>query len=284
MQGRYVKLPYFEGYILACPTDYLGRRVFQDGVYERQVIAIIREYVSQGFHYVDVGANIGLHTIAAALCRPSAEKVLAVEPEPTVFSILEKNVKLNNLPNVVYKEAAIGEESSTKRLYISGTQNSGNHSLIPRERNALGPVVQVLTANEVLYEEFPDSFVPVLVKIDAEGYEPKVIRGGSQWLSEASNVVLILEVSPVLLAEQDESVEDLLAILEWAGFKGFHIIRDTDSIDGENNLVSDYFTILLKKGKIADTIFRTLSSDLFVKVEKFQEFSSYRTLEQMSEG
>ena len=82
------------GYIQATssPTRYSWQ-----GRYEPEVSSVIQAFIRVGFSFVDVGANIGLHTLAAAFARTNdGQRVIAFEPEPSTFELLQRNVASND--------------------------------------------------------------------------------------------------------------------------------------------------------------------------------------------
>ena len=58
-----------EGHVWICPAHTMGTQIFFNGVYEPVIIRIVRKFVGAGYSFVDVGANIGLHTLAAAFSK-----------------------------------------------------------------------------------------------------------------------------------------------------------------------------------------------------------------------
>src|SRR5437588_590611 len=67
LRERYLKVPYFEGALLISPFDEVGQQIQAEGVLEQTISALIRKVVECGLDFVDVGANIGVHTCAFGL-------------------------------------------------------------------------------------------------------------------------------------------------------------------------------------------------------------------------
>jgi FkbM family methyltransferase len=148
---------------------------------------------------VDVGANIGAFSLYQALNK-GAGRVIAFEPSPAVFSRLAKNVALNNASNVRLVNAAVGDAPG--HLSFAEGAMSINCKVAPN-----GPIkVRCVT----LDEELADIPRVDFLKIDTEGYETQVLRGGAATLGKTLAVVCELHFP----GEKQE----LDAILYPAGF------------------------------------------------------------------
>src|SRR2546426_8209273 len=91
--------------------------------------------VAAGDVVVDVGAHIGRYALRAAT---KASKVIAVEPDPSNFSLLERNVRLNGFSNVVLVPTAFSSRAGTRALWLAAKENRGTSSLDPGEPGARG--------------------------------------------------------------------------------------------------------------------------------------------------
>ncbi len=76
--------------------------------YEKLELAVLREILKPGMTFVDVGANIGIHTVTAAKAVGDAGCVFGFEPEPNNFRMLTENTRRNACTNVVLENAAVG--------------------------------------------------------------------------------------------------------------------------------------------------------------------------------
>ena len=167
---------------------------------------LARQLVKPGATVWDIGANVGLFSFAAAAIAGSSGKVLAVEPDPWLSNLLRRSadVKMRHSAPVTILSSAVTDTCGIAELniarrgraanFISGfgsTQSNG-----ARER---------LPVTSITLDCLAESFgVPTLVKIDVEGTEHFVLRGGSNVLSHKP--VLIIEVS----AENSGEVAALL--------------------------------------------------------------------------
>src|SRR5437879_7273914 len=110
--------------------------------------------VAVGDVVVDVGAHIGRYALRAAA---RASKVIAVEPDPSNFSLLERNVGLNGFSNVVLVPHALSSVPGTRALWLAASGNTGTSSVDPDASRARGGAkspgtvpVEALTLDELV--------------------------------------------------------------------------------------------------------------------------------------
>jgi FkbM family methyltransferase len=133
--------------------------------------------LSPGALCLDVGANIGVVSIALAAQRPDC-RIIAFEPIPDNANCLRHNIKINAILNVEVVEAA----ASDRRGYLPMANNGPYSAVTPRSS------LQCRAVPLDDYSEHPVAFV----KIDTEGYEPVVVNGARH---------LFLKHKPLVLAE-----------------------------------------------------------------------------------
>ena len=177
--------------------------------------ALLIDFFSEnnGGTYVDVGANIGLTTIpVAANARVTC---FAVEPDPTNYGHLERNVAMNcTNANVTTYPFAVFSRKSTLELERSSF-NFGDHRLrlgCEPGRMQEHKRKTVTVEAEALDSLIPPLTGPVAVKIDTQGAEVFVIEGGSRTL--ASCDLLIVEFWPYGMARLGADAESVVRFLE----------------------------------------------------------------------
>jgi FkbM family methyltransferase len=198
------------GYFLINLNDvYVGQALALYGEYCAEEAAFLARIVKPGNHVVEAGANIGAHTIALAKAVGSHGKVYAFEPQRACYSLLQAQIALNQTHQVRAYNEGLGQ--SLERLWLpfidySKPNNFGGASL-SRDQSQQGEPIDVTTLDSRL----PD--VPVsLIKIDVEGMEEDVIRGGSN---------LIRKHRPFLYVENDrtEKSRSLVALIMELGYR-----------------------------------------------------------------
>lgn len=171
--------------------------------------------------FVDVGANRGWYSLlATSLC--SASVVIAFEPEASARSKLNENLEKNGYRNVRVFSCAVGANPHTAQIW-SYFGNDGMHTLYPIEdwNAASGSQVEVRTLDECL-GSVRNSKLPILIKIDVEGSEMDVLRGGSEVLRR-DDVQLVVEINETLLRAGQTSSAKIFEYLKSFGFSGYWI-------------------------------------------------------------
>jgi len=153
------------------------------GRLERQGLTWAVNAAPPGSTFWDVGANVGLYTLAFSRAAGSVGKVYAFEPAPENVAALRRHLALNNVANVEIVEAAVGEVAGTLRM-APGEFNSEFHV----EANG---TVEVSAVSLDEWRAAMRSSLPAAVKIDVEGYETEVLRGAERSFREGSPVVFI---------------------------------------------------------------------------------------------
>lgn len=181
-----------------------------------------RRFMEQSLHpggvVVDVGANVGFHSLFFARAVGPEGKVHAVEPAGDNLAFLRWNVQANRAQNIEIHPFAAGavDRLRTFHLLPKGT----HHGFYPRE-DVSGNVVEV--RERPLSDLLP---APLdLVKIDTEGAEVEVLRGMERLLHDSPSVRLLVEWNLAVLHEQGLPLEELPELLAAWGFE-VHVIDE----------------------------------------------------------
>jgi FkbM family methyltransferase len=145
--------------------------------------------------FVDVGANIGTHTVYA-LRSGSFARAVAFEPEPYNLQLLQMNVDINGFAGkATVVGVAAGAASGTATLFLH-PRNRGAHALTepPSDDGSESLQVEVVRVDEALAGQGVSASEVGLVWIDVEGYEPQVIQGLEQLMRERTPIAF--EFSP----------------------------------------------------------------------------------------
>jgi FkbM family methyltransferase len=180
---------------------------------------LIDRCVRPGERVVDVGANIGMLTLHAAARVGPAGVVDSFEPNPVCCRRIEAVLARNNIRQV--RLHPMGLSDAPASLVLSILQNhTGMGTLAavdPSARVTARVEVPVRVADEVLLS---DPRPVVLVKIDVEGFETRVLRGMRQLLQRDKPIVTT-EIVDVWLKRAGSSVTELLELMTQLGYEGF---------------------------------------------------------------
>jgi FkbM family methyltransferase len=194
------------------------------GVYEPATANLLTQFLGPGDVYVDVGAHVGFFSMmAAALVGPSG-RVIAFEPDADNFRSLGENASLNGGANVVCVNSAVGEREG-EALFYENADNDGGHALWDpglhpfnrqsreRQRTRRLPMTTLDTALAGLKVQSVKA-----LKIDTEGAEVQVLKGGARSLAAPGPRLLICENNEFGLAKLGTSSTELRQALERLGF------------------------------------------------------------------
>ncbi|MEM1444243.1 MAG: FkbM family methyltransferase [Verrucomicrobiota bacterium] len=198
------------GRILYNKNDiYIGKSLELYGEFSHGEVHLFEAVVKPGMTIVEVGANIGAHTVCLAQMAGLKGRVHAFEPQRVVYQTLCANVALNHLTNVLTYYAAAGDEAGeliVPELNPRNENNFGGLGLGGYEEGRTVPVVTVDSLN-----------LPAchFIKADVEGMEEAALRGAEE---------TILRFRPVLYVENDrkEKSADLERYIHSLGYRMFH--------------------------------------------------------------
>jgi FkbM family methyltransferase len=190
---------------------------------------------------VDVGANIGYFTRMMAEAVGPTGRVLAVEPEPTNFATLIKNLNLGNCQNVTPVRCAAGDSSRWQSLTVIESLHGG-HFLSNSDGESTGRVeVQVLPLDELLNPDAPIDFI----KIDIEGFDHLAIAGLRRTLRVHKPLVLV-EFYPGAIRRAGFQPADVLRGYRDLGLQIAHELAPDEHLDVDD----DTFVSLVDRGEM----------------------------------
>ena len=175
---------------------------------------LVERTVRAGMVAVDVGANIGFHTLVLARAVGPTGRVHAIEPAPANFRLLERAVREAGLAQVVLHRAVAADVAGERPLYLAA-DNRGDHRLVPADEPRAHVVVPSLVLDEVLADTPHVDFV----KIDVQGAEVAVLRGLAATLARHRDVRLLCELSPDLLERAGADAERFFGPLRALGLR-----------------------------------------------------------------
>ena len=156
--------------------------------------------------FIDVGAHIGYYTMLVH--KVGAEKIIAIEPDPRVFKILNRAIKANKLENIItINRAAYNKSNVTVELHLStksGLSSIFSSSHLTKTRGGTASV-KTITLDEVVRKLNLDKID--LVKIDVEGAEVYVLSGAQKVINQFRPLLLV----EVLEANRKNVFEFLMA-------------------------------------------------------------------------
>jgi FkbM family methyltransferase len=181
------------GFVVCPAADYALLACLVDtGDLELGTRLLIQKFLKPGDTYVDVGANVGMHVLAAARAMEGRGEIIGFEPFEPTQRMLEKTVWMNGFSDCVeIRREAVSDRTGRQALFLGLT--SGHHSLF--QLNTPDSLVQPPV--EVPVVRLDDAIGPDrkvdLLKIDVEGAELEVLAGGASVIAANPDIALIAE-------------------------------------------------------------------------------------------
>ena len=196
------------------PADPVVSGALHFGVYEKAETHFFQSACRDGMTFLDVGANLGYYTALAARAVGPNGRVLAVEPDPDSFGYLEQTIAANAVGNVEAFPVAASDAPAILPLYIS-TDNRGDNRLYSSDGERPQVEVKARPLDALLRDNKIDTVD--LIKIDVQGYEPKVIAGLRETITASPNLTLLTEFWPQGIDEAGEDANEFLQTLRELG-------------------------------------------------------------------
>lgn len=217
------------GYVLCSSADHaLLTQLVETGDLEPGTRQLIQRFLRPGDLFVDVGANVGLHTIAAAKAMQGNGKIIAFEPFAETKRLLEKTVWINGFSEIVeIHQAAVSHQRGFEDLFLGAT--SGHHSLFAPEDSNEFPSVRVPTVR--LDEVVANDEVVSLLKIDVEGAELDVVKGAAGIINNNFDLALIVEFGAPHLKHNNHSPEQWISAFTDFGLIYYAINESTGTLE-----------------------------------------------------
>jgi FkbM family methyltransferase len=214
------------GGTFACDLrDLIAREAFFTGRYAPQETALLGALLRPGGTFVDVGANWGYFTLLAAHRVGDAGRVVALEPDPRLFRLLEENLLRSGAWNAVPLPLAAAERAGTLVLagHDADAGNWGLSSLVAgtADEGARRFPVEAARLDDVL-DELGIERVDLL-KLDVEGAEDRALRGMEGGLARGRYRRVLVELHPGLHPRGRALEDDVAALFRAAGWRGWRV-------------------------------------------------------------
>jgi FkbM family methyltransferase len=210
-------------------NDHIAQRLLLSRGYETEVSTAIFALVRPGMIVLDIGANIGLHTLHLARRVGSCGQVLAFEPNTIAREELLKNIYMNHIKNVKVLEIALWERDGEEVFYfpedgmeaMGGLQRNSQFKVAYESKVQTARLDTILTQLEVRRIDF--------IKIDVEGAELRVLRGAGSILDVDWRPPILYESTFANSIAYSYTPNDLFQFLCTKGY-------EIEKIDNDNYL------------------------------------------------
>lgn len=185
--------------------------------YEHRECEVLAGAVRPAGVFVDVGANVGWFSLLVAAHRPGAA-VWAVEPMPGTAAALRRTLAESRLSSVLVHQVALSSAPGSADLVATADSAFAHLPASGGSRSAAGraipPGAGLVTCSVVTLDQmWTEAGRPRVdaVKVDVEGVEPEVLRGGTALLRRCRPLLVVEAPTPAEVA----AVEDVLGPLAY---------------------------------------------------------------------
>lgn len=238
-------------------ADIQGHKMFLDlkdalglsvRAYEPLETEFVKKEIKKGNVVLDLGAHIGYYTLIFAKLVGENGKVIAFEPDPDNFALLEKNVKVNDYQNVTLVQKVISNKTGKAKLYLS--EVTPGHRIY----NSVDSHQSIETETIRLDDYFKNYDGKIdFIKMDIEGAEGEAIQGMTSLLERNENVKIMTEFWPSGLEKSGIGPEECLRLPARQGFRLYYMNKQRKKIEPVN--ISELLEICPKKKKAVSLLF-----------------------------
>lgn len=205
----------------------IKKHIYFQGYFEWAESNFIRSFLKPGNTFVDVGANIGWHTLIAANKVGAKGRVLSFEPVTTTFNELEDNIEINGFKNISPFRLALSDTEGSAVIYGNVENDSGGNSMITSEGRPVLETISMQRGDVVLAGERVTGID--LLKIDVEGAEMRVLEGLAGYFERGLIGAMLVEINSPHLRNAGTTPE---AVVDYIRQKGF-VVHDVHDLGSE---------------------------------------------------
>lgn len=203
----------------------------------------VEKLLGPGDTAVDVGANVGTHSIMMARRVAAAGRVIAFEPTPTTASLMRENLSLNGVRTVDLVEAAISDAPGSVQMNVFDQRYSAWNSRGAPIVDGIAPVETIGVRSETLDAAMRACGVERInfLKIDVEGFELEALRGATGLLGDGAIDCLSFEISRIPLEASGHEASAVFDLLASFGYRSYKLDETSDRFVGPFESSDDFY-------------------------------------------
>ena len=202
-------------------VDYIPLMLYYTGIFEPRLVDYLKRIVRPGDTVLDVGANIGFHTLESWRAVGPGGRVISIEASPAHTAAVRKNLETNGLPAGDVINVAVGDRDGEVDLGLPSGGNLGMFGINAGSEAAFS--IPMRRIDDLLASASVSRLS--LVKMDIEGSELGALRGAAGTLAK-HRPALLIELNDEALGRCDASSADVVGFLNEAGYEGWVIGDD----------------------------------------------------------
>ena len=200
--------------------------ILTNDTYEPELLKEIKSTLKNGSTFIDGGANIGFFSlIASKLIKPTGV-VIAFEPTPLTSKYLKKNIKINNISNIIVSNNGLSS-SENKLPFLLSNNPEGNSIIYNNEAKNLQSGNKIIEINTITIDRFceKNNIKKIdLIKLDIEGQELEAIKGAKETLLTNKDIKIIFELNIAYNKSGVEFAKEIFTELKKLNFSNFEAL------------------------------------------------------------
>lgn len=211
-------------------SSYLEWYIFFYGIYEPGVIFFLKNFLKHGDVVLDVGANVGIHSLIMGNIVGNGGRVYAFEPHPKIFERLKNNLLLNKMYWIEAINSGLSDVQGETILFAFEGANQGTARLplFPEEKVA-NSIQFKIKLNQI------DRWIGLnqikrlnLIKVDVEGHDLHVLEGAKNTISNFRPIIVFEHNSNFCLASENKvKFDNLVNFLKLNSYNIFVVKNKT---------------------------------------------------------
>ncbi|BAU64219.1 FkbM family methyltransferase [Stanieria sp. NIES-3757] len=206
-----------------------------DGYWESWISKFFLNLVKPGMRVVEVGSNIGYYSLLAASQVGTSGFIYSFEANPQIYNLLKKNLEINGflpISNCINK--AVTDRAGTVKFKILKEYLGGSSVCRSEQQELVGQEAEIIEIESISLDlELGNNAQVDILKIDAEGAEPLIIKGAINLLKNNQNIKVMLEFH-IDHFENKERAYEYLELMRHLGFK-INLITEDSLINPVND-------------------------------------------------
>jgi len=209
---------------------FMALHLLEHREWETHIRRLLRAVLTSGSIFVDVGANIGVHTLFAAALVGEHGKILALEPHPITRELLRNNLEINGFLDrteiIAHAASHINDFVVPFDYFVEHPAMSGFKVAKERIKKFSGTLetidVKTITLDTLLENR---EFASVFIKIDVEGFEYDVLRGCERIMIDHHDVSVTIEYEKEVAESvmHPNVIHDIARFFERHGFSAYRV-------------------------------------------------------------
>ena len=226
------------------PNGQIAKGIFWGG-FEKKELVTYQSLIKRGSVIIDAGANIGLYSIVGSRLTGKSGKVFSFEPSKKNFSLFLKNIELNEIKNITPINMGLGDTVGETLLLTQSSENGDAEKYILKDKNELTIVnpepkkdhfSESILLDTLDHFQLKNNIKKVdFLKIDVEGFEYYVLKGGENLLKNNPEIIILFECAEHL-AHRAGATQN--AVFDFLNNLGFEIVYwDSNEEKWSNNQI-----------------------------------------------